>query len=168
VTRGQISKIVSQAAGFSEPHTEQTFVDVTLNNTFYIYIERLASKGIISGYTDPARCPMGTPCFLPANTARRGQLAKIDCLAFGCTGTPTGQTFEDMLPSHTFYTVIEQLYALGAINGYPCGVSPAPDCVPPLNRPFFLPTNNVTRGQTAKIIANTFFPGCQTPSRSRR
>ena len=34
------------------------------------------------------------------------------------------------------------------------------------NRYYFRPANNVTRGQSAKIVANTFFPGCQTPGRA--
>jgi len=50
VTRGQLSKIVSNSAGFSEPHTEQSFQDIPTTQTFYIYIQRLASRGIISGY----------------------------------------------------------------------------------------------------------------------
>ena len=28
--------------------------------------------------------------------------------------------------------------------------------------------NNATRGQTSKIVANTFFPDCDTPSAFRR
>jgi hypothetical protein len=33
------------------------------------------------------------------------------------------------------------------------------------NRPYFRPNADVTRGQAAKIVANTFFPGCETPAR---
>jgi len=49
-TRGQIAKIISNAAGYSEQHTEQSFADVPTNSTFYIYIERLYSRGIVGGY----------------------------------------------------------------------------------------------------------------------
>ena len=38
VTRGQLSKIVSNSAGFNEPHDTQTFEDIAPSNTFYIYI----------------------------------------------------------------------------------------------------------------------------------
>jgi len=38
-------------------------------------------------------------------------------------------------------------------------------CVGPGNRPYFRPYNNVTRAQTAKIIADSFFPNCQTPTK---
>jgi hypothetical protein len=34
--------------------------------------------------------------------------------------------------------------------------------MPPQNRPYFRPNNDVTRGQAAKIISNTFFPNCQS------
>ena len=47
-TRGQIAKIVSLAAGFNEDVTGQTFEDVPPGHTFYQYIERMASRGIIS------------------------------------------------------------------------------------------------------------------------
>ena len=46
-TRGQISKVVSEAAGFQEPPTGQTFEDVPPGSTFYTYIQRLASRGIM-------------------------------------------------------------------------------------------------------------------------
>ncbi len=47
----------------------------------------------------------------------------------------------------------------GFIGGYPCG-GPGEPCVPPLNRPYFRPAGNVTRGQAAKIVANVFYRAC--------
>jgi hypothetical protein len=79
----------------------------------------------------------------------------------------SGQTFEDVSSGSTFYTEIEQLFALGAINGYPCGGGGEP-CVPPGNRPYFRPGNNVTRGQTTKIVVIVFFPACVPWDRSGR
>jgi hypothetical protein len=80
-TRGQLTKIVSNAANFVEEHTEQTFADVQPTHTFYQYIERLASRQIIGGY--PCGGP-GEPCdsenrpyFRSANSVTRGQAAKI-------------------------------------------------------------------------------------------
>ena len=49
--------------------------------------------------------------------------------------------------------------ATGKMSGYACGSAGEP-CVPPTNRPYFRSTNNATRAQTAKIVANTFFPEC--------
>ena len=68
-TRGQISKIVSIAAGFEEeiPAEQQTFTDVPTDSPFWVYIERLANRGIISGYND---------------LTTRGQMAKIAANAF--------------------------------------------------------------------------------------
>ncbi len=165
VTRGQIAKIVSNAAGFTETHSTQTFTDIPTNHTFYQFIERLASRNIIAGY---ACGGVGEPCgagslpyFRSNNNATRGQLAKIVCKAFNCSGAPSGQTFEDVPTNHTFYTEIEQLYALGAINGYACGGVGEPCGAG--SKPYFRPGANVSRGQTTKIVGNVFFPSCQTP-----
>jgi len=95
VTHGQLSKIISNAAGLNDPQTTRTFDDVPLGSTFFDYIGRLASRGLI--------------------------------------------------------------------NGYPCG-GPGEPCNPPGNLPYFRP-NNATRGQTSKIVSNTFFPDCN-PSRA--
>jgi len=74
---------------------------------------------------------------------------------------PANQMFEDVPSGSTFYIWIQRLAGAGYINGYTCGVPPAGTCVPPGNLPYFLPYNNATRGQTAKIVSNTFFPNCQ-------
>jgi hypothetical protein len=47
---------------------------------------------------------------------------------------------------------------LGLINGYPCGGEGEP--CDPLNLPYFRPGNNITRGQAAKIVANSFLSEC--------
>jgi hypothetical protein len=170
VTRGQVAKIVSNAAGYSETPTAQTFEDVPPTGTFYLWVERIASRGIISGYPcgqpgEPCTGPGNRPYFRPNNNVTRGQLAKIDANAAQYTETPTGQAFEDAPPGSTFYLWIERIAVRGIISGYPCG-GPGEPCVAPANRPYFRPNAGVTRGQTAKIVANTFFPGCATPARS--
>jgi hypothetical protein len=170
VTRGQTSKIVSESAGFNDPvpSTQQTFEDVPNSGTFWLYIERLASRGIIQGYPcggpfEPCVAPTNRPYFRPNNNVTRGQLSKIVSGAAGWTETPTGQTFEDVPPGHTFYLWIERMAARGIIQGYPCG-GPFEPCIAPNNRPYFRPYNNATRGQMAKIAAEAFFPNCQTPA----
>jgi len=169
VTRGQLSKMVSNSAGFSEPHTEQTFQDVAPGDTFYIYIERMFSRGYIGGYAcggiyTPCVPPSNLPYFLPDNPATRGQIAKIVSNGAGYTDPPVGQQFEDVAPGSTFYDYIYRLFTRGIISGYPCGGAGEP-CVPPTNRPYYRPTNLTTRGQASKIVSDTFFPGCQTPQR---
>ena len=82
VTRGQLSKMTALAFGFNEPVSGQTFSDVPPSNPFYVYIERMARRGIIGGYSD------GT--FRPNNPVTRGQACKIvDNSRLQPTPTPT-------------------------------------------------------------------------------
>jgi hypothetical protein len=86
-TRGQISKIVSNAAGFNEPATGQTFEDVAPGSTFYDFVERLASRNVINGYPcggpgEPCMPPTNRPYLRPFNNASRGQTTKMVALAF--------------------------------------------------------------------------------------
>ncbi len=168
VTRGQLSKIISNAASFSDAQTTQMFQDVPVGSTFQVFIGRLASRGQIGGY----RCGgAGEPCFVPANlpyfrpnaNATRGQIAKIDANAAGFSNTPSGQQFEDVCPGSTYYTYTYRLVSRSIMGGYSCGGVGEP-CILPANLPYFRPNANATRGQTSKIVANTFFPNCQTPS----
>jgi glucose/arabinose dehydrogenase len=170
VTRGQVSKIVSESAAFSDPvpSTQQTFEDVPPSGTFWLWVERLSTRGIISGYPcggpfEPCIGPDNRPYFRPNNNVTRGQLSKITSGAAGWTETPTGQTFEDVPPSQTFYLTIERMAARGIIQGYPCG-GPFEPCVGPGNHAYFRPNNPATRGQMAKIAAEAFYPNCQTPA----
>lgn len=85
-TRGQLSKIVSNAAGFSETPVGQLFADVAPDAVFYEWIQRLASRSIIGGYPCGGA---GEPCdsqnrpyFRTGNTVTRGQVAKIAAGAF--------------------------------------------------------------------------------------
>jgi hypothetical protein len=60
--------------------------------------------------------------------------------------------------SNVFYQFVERLTSRGVLSGYPCGGQGEP-CGPG-NRPYFRPHVDATRGQTSKIVANTFFSGC--------
>ena len=55
---------------------------------------------------------------------------------------------------------MERVKYHGVISGY----NTTPPCLPG-QVPCFLWANNTTRGQTSKIVANTFYPSCSTPSR---
>jgi hypothetical protein len=143
------------------------FQDANSTNPFYAFIRCLACRGIISGYTcggpgEPCG-PSGNPYFRPNNNITRGQLAKIVSTSAGFTGPTGAQIFEDVPPNSPFYEWIQQLASRGFMSGYTCG-GPNEPCVLPGNRPYFRPNNNATRGQTSKIVANSFFPNCQTPS----
>jgi glucose/arabinose dehydrogenase len=171
VTRGQISKIVAESAFFDQeiPPDRRTFEDVTYGSTFWVYIERLAETGIIGGYPcgGPGE-PCGTnglPYFRPNSGATRGQLTKIVSNAAGFTDEipTTQQTFTDVEPGSTFWLYVERLLTNrpGVMGGYPCGGAGEP--CDSQSRPYFRPNNPLTRGQTSKIVSNTFFPGCIAP-----
>jgi uncharacterized delta-60 repeat protein len=172
VTRGQLSKIVSNSAGYTENHTGQTFEDVPVGSTFHQFIQRLSSRGYISGYPcggdgEPCVAPDNRPYFRPNNPVTRGQTAKIVTSAAGLPAPPPGLwTFQDVPQGSTFWEWVESLSSAGAISGYACG-GPGEPCFPPENRYYFRPGNNVTRGQSAKIVAYSFFPGCSTPLKVR-
>jgi hypothetical protein len=168
ITRGQIAKVVSNAAGLSGTPTQETYADVPSTHPFYVWIERLTSLEVMGGYpcggVEEPCDNLNRPYFRPQNNATRGQLSKIVAEAAGVGGTPTGQTYADVPQEHPFYVWIERLSALNVMGGYPCGQFPWEPC-DGQNRPYFRPGANVTRGQASKIVANTFFPNCETPRR---
>jgi hypothetical protein len=158
---------VANAAGFDEDPGEQQFEDVPQGSTFFDFVWRLADRGIVAGY--PCGGP-GEPCgggnlpyFRPNANVTRGQIAKFVSEAAGFDDDPSGQQFEDIAPASTFYAYVYRLVIREIMAGYACG-NPEP-CVPPGNLPYFRPGNLANRGQTAKIVSNTFFPSCETPSR---
>jgi hypothetical protein len=172
VTRGQLAKIVSQSAALNDtvPGNRQTFQDVPPASTFWLYVERLAMRNAMSGY--PCGSP-GEPClpsdslpyFRPNAYATRGQFSKIVSNAAGFGDTiPLGQyTFTDVPEGSAFHIYVERLLLNrpGAMSGYPCG-APGEPCDGQY-RPYFRSANHVTRGQTAKIAINVFFPACPFP-----
>ena len=137
-------------------------------NTFSTYINHLANKGVVGGYPcggtnpqtgQPQPCvpPANLPYFAPGNNVTRAQLSKmvmLDGIAPPHLSVPfDSQRFQDVAPGSTFYDYIQALAGMGAIGGYPCG-GPGEPCVPPDNLPYFRPNAQVTRGQTAKIVAS--------------
>jgi hypothetical protein len=170
ITRGQIAKMVSNAAGYEDviPPDRQTFEDVPPDHTFWLWIERLVVHGVMGGYPcgeegEPCNPPGNLPYFRPFANATRGQLGKIVANAAGVGGTPTGLYYTDVPEDNPFYLWIMRLTNLGVMGGYPCGGEGEP--CDDANRPYFRAFANVTRGQASKIVANTFYPNCQTPSR---
>jgi hypothetical protein len=170
VTRGQVTKIVSESAGFDDeiPPSQWTFTDVPYGSTFWVWVERLADRQVMSGYAcgiDPNEpCDdQQRPYFRPGNGATRGQLTKIisNAAGFATTIPPEQFTFADVPPGHTFWLFVERLLLNrpGAMSGYPCGSVPNEPC-DTQNRSYFRPDNPLTRGQTSKIAGITFFPDC--------
>jgi hypothetical protein len=169
ISRGQIAKIVSQSAGLNGAPGPRIFEDVPAGSPFFDYIQRLTNEGYMGGYPcgylneEPCVGPQNRPYFRPGANATRGQLSKIVANAAEIESTVSGQTYEDVPEDSPFYLYIERLSDLNVMSGYPCGGAGEP-CQAG-NKPYFRPNADVTRGQAAKIVANTFFPGCQTPAR---
>lgn len=141
VSRGQLAKVIANAAGLSGAVGGPSFVDVSPDDAFYAYIERLVALGAIGGYSD------GT--FRPANSATRGQIAKIIANVAGISDESSAQMFTDVPPTSEFYRFIQGLAGLSIIGGYEDGT--------------FRPDHIATRGQVAKMAANAFSPGCGLP-----
>jgi glucose/arabinose dehydrogenase/plastocyanin len=166
ITRGQIAKVVSNAAGLDKDPGEPIYADVPSGHPFYSWINRLTLRGYMGGYEcgGPGEPCNGAnqPYFRPYSNATRGQLSKIVSNAANYSDTPTEQFFEDVPPSHPFYVWIQRLASRGIMSGYPCGGIGEP-CGPG-DRPYFRPGNEVTRGQASKIVANTFRGSCPLPA----
>jgi len=169
VTRGQLSKIVVNAAQINQPipPDQQTFEDVPIGSTFWWHIEQLAVRGYVEGYIcntkpdEPCVPPNNRPYFRPGALTSRGQIAKLVDLAAGYASPCSGQAFEDVPPGlQPFYCYIQRLYDHGIVSGYPCG-GPNEPCVPPLNRPYFRPAYVATRGQLVKMLVTVFYPMCE-------
>ena len=132
VTRAQAVKAIVRAMGWTLAYpATPTFTDVPKASPFYRYIETAVSHGILNGYTDHT--------FRPDANLTRGQMCKVIVLAGGfAIDTHGGPHFVDVPVGHTFYPYVETAYNRGIISGY--GSS-------------FLPNNNTTRGQFAKMLS---------------
>ncbi|MDQ2809080.1 MAG: S-layer homology domain-containing protein [Chloroflexota bacterium] len=142
------------------------FTDVTDPTAYYYQgVYYLACHGVISGYSD------GT--FKPFNNTTRGQMTKIVTLAFNIAlVTPPAlenRTFTDVTPDNVFYQLIETAAARQIVSGYSCGgvnaQTGAPEPCDSARRPYFRPSNFVTRGQLAKIVVlGAAFPLINPPT----
>ena len=163
-TRGQLAKIVVRANQFpidttGGPH----FQDVPVGHTFYEYVETSYNLGLIVGYPcggpgEPCIPPDNKPYYRPNMPVTRGQITKIMVSAAIIADpgnwtleNPPDNTFEDVPVGSTFFRYIETAFSHGVIEGYPCGIAPAGPCIPPDNKPYFLPNAIATRAQIAKI-----------------
>ena len=162
VTRGQITKMVSAASGWTllSP-TTPTFRDVPTTNAFYTFIETAYAKGVLSGYS----CGTGCLDFHPADTATRGQGSKVIDLAV--TLRPASPTSTAVPPSSTpvppTNTPVPATNTPVAPTNTP--VPPTNTPVPPTNTPVgtatptATPTNTATATSTpTPPVLNTFEP----------
>ena len=141
LTRGQLAKVVSNAAGLAQPVTGQTFEDVPLGSPFYMYVEQLRTMGVIDGYPcggpgEPCLPPQDRPYYRPYAGANRGQAAKIIAGVLRLGGSAGPPSFQD---------VPGRLRSLPRSSAWPVSVSWAATravaaCPPALNRVCLLQT----------------------------
>jgi hypothetical protein len=169
VTRGQVAKIVSLSAGFNDDVSGQLFEDVPPGSTFYVYVQRLAERGVVGGYAcggvnEPCVAPDNRPYFRVFDHTTRAQVVKIVRRAAHAGGqakiATDEQTFADVPVGSTYYADVEGLLdeAPDIVSGYACGSSDMP--CDSQRRPYFRPQAEITRGQTSKIVVRRFFPEC--------
>ena len=132
----------------------------------------MVAHQVISGYpcggpSEPCDA-QDRPYFRWGANATRGQISKIVSEAKGLDEQipPTQQTYTDVPPTNPFWVWIERLSTLNVMGGYPCG-GPGEPCDSE-NRPYFRWAANATRGQTAKIVSNSFFPNCSSLDAARK
>jgi hypothetical protein len=65
---------------------------------------------------------------------------------------PNGQCFTDVPSTDPFYTYANSLYLDGIVTGYACGGTGEPCDAE--QRPYYRPSNNVTRAQMSKFVDN--------------
>lgn len=188
IKRGQLSKVVANAAGYSDDPGAQRFQDVPPGGTFYPFVNRLASRGMITGYAcgGPGEpCGAGNlPYYRPNSNASRGQITKIVVLASPLAtlpydspsgaGAAEGKAEPDSIPpppppffadvplGSPFYDTVQKLARFNVVGGYACGGAGEP-CSQAGGKPYFRPGSNATRGQIAKIVSNAFYPACDAP-----
>ena len=131
---------------------ELTYGAITTNSNSATIGVQGAFDGANTRYTEISCDTSGISAGMQFN------LTLPDCPATAtpvATETPTACTisFEDVPVGSTFYPFIQCLACRGIINGYPCG-GPGEPCNGN-NDPYFRPGNNVSRGQFAKIAANS-------------
>lgn len=116
-----------------------TFSDLPTNSEQQKAITKLANMKIINGYSD------GT--FKPQKNITRAQVAKMIASAVDLPERRSPKWFKDVPEDHPNHAYIQALYQAGIIDG-------AGD--------HFNPGKALTRGQMAKILANTFALPLQT------
>lgn len=114
-------------------HAEKIFsdepIDIEQRNAVY----SLVDKGVINGYPD------GT--FKPNQSITRAQVAVMINRAVKLEPVRGATTFSDVPTTHPYYNDIQALYRAGIIDG---------------SAGKYNPSNVLTRGQMAKILANTY------------
>jgi len=135
-TRGEVTKIIVSGFGIPlvTPPATPRFVDVPANHPFYLYVETLVGRQVVSGFPDGN--------FRPNGLVTRAQLAKIVVGAGSYTlATPTVPTFSDVPSSNVFWQYIETLNSRAIISGAACGSGLC-----------YRPNDSIKRGELSKVV----------------
>lgn len=111
-----------------------TFKDVSEKHSYYTVISEMADKGIISGYED------GT--FKPNEQINRQHAALLINNAVTLPTTTSTKHFKDIPTTHPYFKAIQSLQTANLIQ--------------PDTKGNFNPTQPLTRGEMAKIIATAY------------
>lgn len=114
-------------------HAEKLFNDEPNDTEKRNAIYSLVEKGVITGYPD------GT--FRPNQSITRAQVAVMINRAVKLNPIREATTFSDVPTTHPYYAYIQALYRAGIIDG---------------SAGKYYPSSVLTRGQMAKILANTY------------
>ncbi|MBD3362232.1 hypothetical protein GF362_00755 [Candidatus Dojkabacteria bacterium] len=145
LTRGELSKIVTNAFSLKADSKSNNFLDLEETDTFYDYIITLNQLGIINGYSD------GT--FRSYEKVTRGQAMKFIVNSVKLSDNekfvevPQWTIFPDVDESNTFFNYINSATSIKLndgtriIKGYSTGE--------------FGVNNNITRAEISKVISQT-------------
>lgn len=87
------------------------FADVSNGDWFKVYVDALAKRNAVSGYSDDL--------FHPESNVTRAEFAKMLCLAMGWPlRTPKNPTYQDVSKSHWAFAYVETASSNKAFSGY--------------------------------------------------
>ncbi|MFH0865786.1 MAG: S-layer homology domain-containing protein [Bacteroidota bacterium] len=148
VAAAAVTTLIFSMFGFLPSVSAKTFNDVTENDWFYEYVEKLVEKGVITA----------GPTYRPNEILNRAELVKIAIEA--TTGPimdlPKTPSFDDVAVDAWYFPYVESAVALGVVEGYR-------DASGSLTG-LFGPSDPVTRAAAVKIFSNAF--GLPTPPAS--
>jgi S-layer homology domain len=127
-----LTQIVQAKTEIISQNTEINFTDITENYWAKTFIESLASRGIIKGFSDTT--------FRPEEPVTRAQFAAMLSKAFPREKTRDATEFSDIPSKYWAREVIQESYRYGFLNGYPGNL--------------FKPEEKITKEQVLVALSN--------------
>ncbi len=130
MTAGTLAPMVAPAPSFAQSAT--SFSDVQSNYWAAPFIQSLAQRGVIAGFTDGS--------FRPEQAVTRAQFAAMLNKAFQKNPIRQGTSFGDVRSNYWAASAIQQAYTTGFLSGYPGNT--------------FKPEQSIPRQQVLVSLAN--------------